>query len=96
MSALHAVQRALLEILLKRQRDGTLTPEMANVLLGQDVQTTFPGGIDYAKWEKGVTAAPREAFADTLDDLTEEPMDYTPIAPGCLAGPDFPDEVESE
>ncbi len=35
----------------------------------EEIESTFPGGVDYAKWEKGVTAAPREAFADRLDLL---------------------------
>lgn len=37
-----------------------------------------------------------EPYEITIEDLVAEPMDYTPIARGRLAGPEFPDEVEPD
>jgi hypothetical protein len=41
-------------------------------VLREEFEPSFPEGVDYAKWEKGVTAAPRSAFADRLDLLDFE------------------------
>ncbi len=59
--------------------------------------TIAPPDLQPSTASSAIVVLPYDGLARyEVDDLVEEPMDYTPIEPGRLAAPDFPDEMEPD
>jgi hypothetical protein len=77
-------------------RPTTVNPPPALAIAPPDIPTASSAAVVGGVREETVAtsiAAEYRGPVDEMGDLIEEPMDYTPIAPGRLAALDHPQEV---